>query len=121
MKENNRVNGFFVTREIKYLNSKCLRLIEYFGYFEKSFDLKNEFQKICDNSNFEFIDFYNYGIKKNILLSSGFSLNYFSNKLIIPNYFSPFVMKNIKLRFAYYPPNKKMLFFKGDCDQDRPN
>ena len=121
LKENNKVNGFFVTREIKYLNSKCLRLIEYFGNFEKSFDLKNEFQRICDNSNFEFIDFYNYGIKKNILLSSGFLLNNFSNKLIIPNYFSPFVMKNIKLRFAYYPPNKKMLFFKGDCDQDRPN
>ncbi len=121
IKDEKFLRGFFISREDKFLNSKCLRLIEYFGDPNKISNLNNDFQNLCTKSNYEYIDFYNYGIEKKLIISSGLKLKKISNKLIIPNYFSPFIKKNIKLRFAFYPPSEKMILFKGDCDQDRPN
>ena len=113
------LNGFFVCREDNYLNSKCLRLVEYFGNTKKIPFLGNDFQYICSKNKYEYIDFYNYGIKKKLLTKIGFVLKS-SKKDIIPNYFNPFI-KNILLRYAYFPKKNKMIIFKGDCDQDRPN
>ena len=60
-------------------------------------------------------------VSKKKIISSGFKIKKITKKIIIPNYFKPFVQKNIKLRYAFYPSSEKMIFFKGDCDQDRPN
>lgn len=38
---------------------------------------------------------------------------------IIPNYFSPFEMKNIEI--YYFSSDEDIILFKGDGDQDRPN
>ena len=37
---------------------------------------------------------------------------------IIPDYFEPFVEKNVKIYFE--ASNNKMVLFKADADQDRP-
>lgn len=120
VKNKNVLNGFFVCREDNYLNSKCLRLVEYFGNTKKIPFLGNDFQYICSKNKYEYIDFYNYGIKKKFLTKIGFVLKS-SKEEIIPNYFNPFIKKNILLRYAYFPKKNKMIIFKGDCDQDRPN
>ena len=51
------------------------------------------------------------------------NLNLQNNKVIIPQYFSPFKKKNIRINFAYKFLKKKFEtnFTLGDCDQDRPN
>ena len=121
IKNKDFLRGFFISREDKFSNYKCLRLIEYFGSIDEISNFTNDFQKLCEERNFEYIDFYNFGISKKKIISSGFKIKKITKKIIIPNYFKPFVQKNIKLRYAFYPSSEKMIFFKGDCDQDRPN
>ena len=55
--------------------------------------------------------------------SSGFKLiNQNSNELIIPNYFNPYLQKNIQIYFFVDSKDiDKVILFKGDGDQDRPN
>ena len=71
--------------------------------------------------NFEYIDFYNLGIKKNFLSKAGFKKNNFSNQTIIPNYYQPFKKENVNILTAVWPKNIDIPIFKGDCAQDRPN
>lgn len=118
---NKKFFGFFVVRKENIFNSRCLRIIEYFGDQNKLCRLSDDLQNICDENDLEYIDFYNSGIKKKNIIKSGFKLKLVSNNIIIPNYFNPFIRKNIELKYAYYPTDEKMILFKGDCDQDRPN
>ena len=56
------------------------------------------------------------------MLKSGLVKNSFKNETIIPNYFEPFVKKNINLGWAIKTNKVKITpMFKGDCDQDRPS
>ena len=48
-------------------------------------------------------------------------MNKYKKDTVIPNYYEPFVLKNVKLGFSFFPPNRKIYLFKGDCDQERPN
>ena len=79
-------------------------------------------QELLISEKSEYIDFYQYGISKNTFRNSGF-IDVEKTKIIVPNYFEPFIKKNINLNFAYKSSikNRKIYFFKGDGDQDRPN
>ena len=79
-------------------------------------------QKLIVKINAEYVDFYEYGIKNSIMLKSGLTKNNFNNNIITPNYFEPFVKRNINLGWAIKSNNTKVThMFKGDCDQDRPS
>ena len=53
---------------------------------------------------------------------SGLHKKNFNDQIVIPDFFEPFVKKNINLRWAIKTSNSIMTpMFKGDCDQDRPN
>ena len=66
-------------------------------------------------------DFYEYAIGDSIMSKSGLHKNHFNDQIIVPNYFEPFVRKNINLKWAIKSSNSVMTpMFKGDCDQDRP-
>ena len=123
--------------ELKYiLLTKIALLIYFFHHHEFYSPLRNIFSPIrrhcrhtgsvylaisLSTSPYEFIDFYNYGFEKKIIINTGFKLNNYTKNIIIPNYFEPFEKRNIKLKFSYFPHNQKMYLFKGDCDQDRPS
>ena len=64
---------------------------------------------------------YCYGISKKTVISSGLKKNTFKD--IIPEYYEPFVNKNINLNCGYYVKKKKnkIRLFKGDGDRDRPS
>ena len=68
----------------------------------------------------EYIDIYEVGIEDATLEEAGFIERKEEDSNIIPNYFEPFVQKNIEI---YYMSNCKDKFriFKGDGDQDRPS
>ena len=116
-----RTLGFFVGRVCTYKGSKALRFVEFFGSLKIIKDIKNSLIKLLKDSDYEYIDFYNFGINRKIIKRSGFRLNTFNKKIVIPNYYEPFSKKNIPIRFAYYPKNKFFPIFKGDCDQEKPN
>jgi len=116
------VMGFFVTRICKYKKRKALRIVDFFGDEKALIGINSELQKLIVKINAEYVDFYEYGIKNSIMLKSGLTKNNFNNNIIIPNYFEPFVKRNINLGWAIKSNNTKVThMFKGDCDQDRPS
>jgi len=114
--------SLFIMRKINFKKSNILRLIDYQGNIRFLEKINYALQELMHNEQSEYIDFYQHGIEKNILLKCGFT-NVEKTKLIVPNYFEPYVKKNIILNFAFKTSNvkKKIYFFKGDGDQDRPN
>ena len=58
---------------------------------------KNFFRNYLEETNCEYIDFYNYGFKEQSLLSAGFIERTEGDANIIPNYFHPFVQENIDI------------------------
>ncbi|WP_440938414.1 hypothetical protein [Candidatus Pelagibacter sp.] len=117
--ENNIRLGFFICRECRFKNAKSLKMIDYHG---NRLDLSNffsNFKNILSINNYEFIDFYFYS-KENFYNYKNYILK---KKEVVPNYFEPFIKKNIKIRFAFQTFDKffNPFFVRGDCDQDRPN
>ena len=116
--------SFFVAREQEILlgggkKYKILRIVDFAGEqkeFENTWDF---FDKLIKENNYEYVDFYNYGMDEQALKNAGFVLKEENSVNIIPNYFYPFIQENIDIYIA--ENNDKTVFFKADGDQDRPN
>ena len=111
--------AFFVCREVEKVGMKILRIIDYIGkelYFSY---IASSLQRIMDKNNYEYIDCYCHGMSEEIMNKAGFVLRQEDDPNIIPNYFEPFLVKNVDI---YYFSNKCENFraFKGDGDQDQP-
>ena len=111
--------AYFITRRINVGKRNCIRIVDIISDFNPDLDLKNGMQKLLGINESEYIDCYNYGVNKDVLQNWGFVLKK-ENEVIVPNYFEPFLKKNINLKFAY-KSQESIKIFKGDSDQDRPN
>lgn len=120
--------------------SKCLRIVDAYNNFYNVPNITYALDDFMDLMSCEYVDCLNYGLPESVFTDMGFKKR-IKDEIIIPNYFEPFVQKNIDIEFAYkifnpipeselknYNPNlpyKGELFnyviFKGDSDQDRPN
>ena len=113
-------NSVLVYRIVKENGGSCIRIMDFLGD-EKEF---NEFISYLIEKMFqekhEYIDIYETGLEGSTLKNTGFIERIENDINIIPNYFEPFVQKNIEI---YYMSNCKDKFrmFKGDGDQDRPS
>ena len=72
-----------------------------------------------EQSNYEYIDCLCDGIDDLVFNQIGFVKKNHDGRTIIPTYFEPFVLKNIKTHFE--KSNCSQIIFKGDADADRPN
>ena len=113
-------NSILVYRIVKENGGSCIRIMDFLGD-EKEF---NEYISYLVEKMFqekhEYIDIYEIGLEDSTLKNMGFIERTEDDINIIPNYFEPFVQKNIEI---YYMSNCKDKFrmFKGDGDQDRPS
>lgn len=113
-------NSILVYRIVKENGGSCIRIMDFLGD-EKEF---NEYISYLVEKMFqekhEYIDIYEIGLEDSTLKNIGFLERVEEDSNIIPNYFEPFVQKNIEI---YYMSNCKDKFrmFKGDGDQDRPS
>jgi hypothetical protein len=116
-----KINGIFVIRIINSNNSRAARIIDFEGNMEIVKYSSIFFLKFIKKNKCEYIDFVNYGIKKEFLKSAGFTK--LKRPTVIPNFFEPLIIKNHRIYFAYKQNNKLFTkkFFKGDGDQERPN
>jgi hypothetical protein len=120
--KNNKIRSLLVTRNVFANGSKALRIVDYIGE-ELGFKfIIQDLYKVIINENLEYIDFMCFGFD-DMLLNAGFRpVNLDSSDLIIPNHFSPFVSKNIKMNFFVDTEQlDKVKICKADGDQDRPN
>ena len=111
--------AFFVSREDEAKGRKVLRIVDYYGKQECFGTLFTFFDKIVAERHYEYIDFYCEGFEEKYILDAGFLLRTEEDRNIIPNYFHPFVQRNIEI--TTHAPCKGVMFYKADGDQDRPN
>ena len=76
-------------------------------------------EKMLQGNEVEYIDFYCDGFDRELILRAGFSELEENDTNIIPNYFGPFVQKNIDIFVSSSQQGTR--FTKADADQDRPN
>ena len=112
--------SILVYRIVKANGGSCIRIMDFLGNEEEFKELANYLMDKMLKEKHEYVDIYEIGIEDSILLNSGFTERTEKHTNIIPNYFEPFVQKNIEI---YYMSNCKDKFkiFKGDGDQDRPS
>ncbi|MBR8537391.1 hypothetical protein KDU71_17620 [Carboxylicivirga sediminis] len=102
--------------------SSCLRIVDIYGTLNEVDCLYSEFQKLLTKENSEYLDCLNYGVSAKIFDKHGFiELDHSSEEVTIPNYFEPFLKKNIRIEFATDSEHEDLVIYKGDADQDRPN
>ncbi|MNB92123.1 hypothetical protein D3C75_392170 [compost metagenome] len=112
-------SAILIGREISLYNSKILRIIDYIGDHSALSRLYDEFGHLLSSRGYEYIDFYYYGINEKYVSDAGFVLRDESDENIIPNYFEPFVQKNVDIWVNSSVSN--VTICKGDGDQDRPS
>lgn len=113
------VDAIFVLRRQKYEDRSVIRFVDYIGNKELISGIGWFLMDQLKNDYCEYIDFYNYGIDESLIEQAGFVKLEENDSNIIPNYFYPFVQKNIDIWVdSFY---KDSIFTKADADQDRPN
>lgn len=113
-----KTQSFFVIRLQEYGTSKVARIVEYIGDSAAIAYVGNFFKNYLEERHCEYIDFYNYGMREQSLLSVGFIERTEEDANIIPNYFHPFVQENIDIWIMQ--PIDGAIYCKADGDQDRP-
>lgn len=115
----NNVQALLILRKIKILNSNILRIVDYIGNQEVFQYVGEYLQKLLIENNSEYIDFYEYGFEEQYIKKAGLLQREEEDSNIFPNYFEPFLQKNIDIWVHFKEENTT--FFKADGDQDRPN
>lgn len=113
-------NSAFAAREERINNAKVLRIVDFFGKDTELAGIGCELDRILLEEDYEYIDFYCYGIDHNIMNQAGFLLKAPEDSNIIPNYFDPFEQRNIEIYF-YTWHKKDVHIYRGFGDQDRPS
>lgn len=111
--------AILIGREISLNDRKIFRIIDYIGDYSMLSGLYVEFGEMLYKQDYEYIDFYYYGIDDKHLSNAGFVLREESDSNIIPNYFEPFVQENVDIWVNSSVSN--VTICKGDGDQDRPS
>jgi uncharacterized protein YegP (UPF0339 family) len=117
------LKGLLITRIQECNGAEVLRIVDFFGEQDHLMHVAKSINDLVSNNNFEYADFYCYGIDRSLMLKAGFMyVNPDSEEVIIPNYFSPFLQKNIPIHFfADTSDTKRLRICKADGDQDRPS
>lgn len=119
LKTKSKNEAVVIGRIVEVLGKKILRIVDYIGNHQIFEETGQFWRQLMQENNYEYIDFLEYGINDEILINAGFVLRQEDDVNIIPNYFEPFLQENVDIWVHY--KLEGTTFFKGDCDQDRPN
>lgn len=120
IKNHDFVDAVVIGRDFEANEKKVFRIIDFLGNedsFAGTFDAWEDFLNAGD---YEYVDFYEYGLKPENLIHAGFVKKDAQDPNIIPNYFEPFEQKNVEIHISTNI-HGGFRMFKGDGDQDRPN
>ena len=120
--KNNKPIAIIILKKFQFKDQNILKIIDYFGEQKNFKNLKNVFLYLLKENKSESIDFYNYGIEEKYIKKAGFKDREKYKEIIIPEWFNPFLKKNIDYYYAFKNKTRKSIrLFKGDGDRDRPN
>lgn len=112
-----------VTRVVRVEAASALRVVDILGDESLLPWITHAFHDILENEGLEYLDLVSYGLDDEMLQHACLSkVDLNSDQIVIPNFFQPFMQKNIPIHFCVegkITPNLRL--FKADGDQDRPN
>lgn len=114
-----KIGAIMVGRVVQHNDASVFRIVDYIGNQSLFAGLRQHFAAMIKRERFEYIDFFAFGFDEQAILKAGFKLRDEDDLNIIPNYFEPFLQKNIDVWVHY--KESGTTFFKADGDQDRPN
>lgn len=117
----NILKAILIIRKQFYKNHSCIRIVDIYGDLSQLDNIDNEMIQFLINENSEYIDCLNFGIDEKVFSRLGFNTNNYNENFVIPNYFEPFVNKNIQIDVSIKSDFDNYVIFKADADQDRPN
>ena len=115
--------SLLAVRLARYGASSCLRIVDFYGQEET---MGTHALNLCNkmfSEGHEYIDILTFGLPDHLLKKAGFKrLDHSQIEIIVPNFFEPFVQKNMRVRFFSNIKNLADLrIYKADGDQDRPS
>lgn len=102
----------------------ALRVAEIIGSTVDVPNIQGSLINLLQHHNAEYIDVYSHGVPISEFMNMGFTPHMVEDHIIIPNYFEPFVRKNVAIGYAYHASissHAGYRIYKGDGDQERPN
>ena len=118
--DDKKISVVFVIRKILINGTNILRIVDVLGELEKLNNMRKAFEELLESERAEYVDLMNAGISVEIFDKIGFKILDVAGEIVIPNYFEPYIQKNIVIKCAYKAPYKYVMF-KADADQDRPS
>ena len=122
--EGNSLLGIVVWREVEALGRKILRIVDFVGDGDTLLGAAPLLRQVVEENGADYIDLVQTGVGTEGLREAGFIDCEQYPDLILPNYFAPYVAKNIPVKFAYRSKGRDdqdVALFRADSDQDRPN
>ncbi len=107
-----------VVRIQEHDKAKVLRIVDGIGDWKIFTDAIPYIDSLIEHFGCEYADFYESGLDDNLLCTSGWR-KVGEDENVIPDYFSPFEQRNVKIYCS--TSSDEAILFKGDGDQDRPN
>lgn len=111
--------SMIVVREECAQGRKIVKIVDFYGDIKDIAYMTYGIDRLMKDNNYEYIDIYSFGIPTDIYKAAGF-VYCNDDDNIIPNYFHPFIKKNIDL-WMLDPNIPNAVLFRGDGDQDRPS
>lgn len=108
-----------IGREINCNGACILRIMDILGDVAVIRHMGKMIEEVLKESNYEYIDVYCKAFMGSWLIEAGFVERLIEDDNIVPNYFQPFLQKNIEI--YYNNSHEQAYIFKGDSDQDRPS
>lgn len=116
--QNNKAKTIIVLRIQEYSDAKVIRFVDCIGESTCLPFITTDIDDLLQEYKAEYIDMYEVGLSEEMMLSAGW-LRVKNSGNIIPNFFSPFERCNVDIHYCSSDP--KVILFRGDGDQDRPN
>ena len=123
IKQVKEIKAFFFVRESPANGANCLRLVEYVGDYATLQNVQKSIANLLEKKTCEFMDIITSNVSNEVMQKANFINKSSDSSVVIPNYFEPFVQKNILMKYEYITLNKDFIYVvnKGDADQDRPS
>ena len=123
VKQGDEIKSHFFVRESPANDSNCLRLIEYVGDYTVLQNVQGSIANLLEGKKCEYMDIITSNTSDELMQNANFINKAIDSSIVIPNYFEPFVQKNVPMEYAYISLDKnyKCIINKGDADQDRPS
>lgn len=114
------IRAIVVTKVVEVNSKKALRIVDFYGNETELSECGKAFDNLLKNENYEYVDFYQYGLSERTMEKLGMILRKEEDENIIPNYFEPYMSQNVNIHF-FTSKMEKFRMFKADGDQERPN